>query len=172
MQGLINAYLKKTNTKIDFVKKDFANGYAEFYFTEDPIKMTKRCQFAYYVTSTDREMLAITVPHCMQSCGTELTCYEMINGELTMNQNVIEGVKDGIMSLYNLVQSSCEENMNDEEKRMKAQGHMAIYNIWIDLPQQGTTIKITKQTTTNQHKQTVAELQFNEKTGMFTFVKR
>jgi hypothetical protein len=108
----------------------------------------------------------------MQSCGTELTCYEMINGELTMNQNVIEGVKDGIMSLYNLVQSSCEENMNDEEKRMKAQGHMAIYNIWIDLPQQGTTIKITKQTTTNQHKQTVAELQFNEKTGMFTFVKR
>ena len=173
MQALIEAYLKKSEMKITFVKKDFANGYAEFRFTESEAQPIKNCQFAYYTTQNDREILAVTVPRCMQgACWTELTFYEMINGELTENQNVIEGVKDGMTSFYNLVRLSCEDHINDEEKRMKARGYMAIYHVWIDLPQQGTTIKITKETITNQQKQNVAELQFNEKTGMFTFAKR
>jgi hypothetical protein len=173
MEALIEAYLKKTGMKITFVKKDFANGYAEFSFTENPIKLKINCQFAYYTTQKDREILAVTVPQCMQSCVTALSFYEVIKGELIEigKEDLIEGMKDGVISFDNFVRLHCEEKMTAEEKQMKAQGHMAIYNIWIDLPQQGTTIKISKETTTNQQKQTIAELQFNDKTGNFKFVK-
>lgn len=173
MQALIEAYLKKTGIKITLTKKDFVNGYAEFRFTETAIQPTKNCQFAYYTTQKDREILAVTVPRCMQGgCWTELTFYEMINGELTENQNVIEGVKDGMISFYNLVRLHCEDNMTAEEKRMRDQAYPSSYYVWIDLPQQGTTIKITKETFNNQQKQIVAELQFNDKMGTFKFVKR
>lgn len=171
MQALIEAYLKRSNTKITFVKKDFANGYAEFYFTENPIKPSTNCQFAYYTTQKDREILAVGVTSCMQTCGTSLLFYEMMNGELAENQDMIEGMQGGILELTNTINAHCKSKMTAEEKEMDAQGHMAIYSILIELPQQGTTIKINKQSAQTQKSQTVAQLQFNEKTGKFTFVK-
>ncbi len=170
MQALIEAYLKKSDMKITFVKKDFVNGYAEFRFTESAVQPATNCQFAYYTTQNDREILAVTVPQCMQACGTALTFYEMTNAELTENQGMIENMTD--MNQFNQAsEAHMEAKMTTEEKQKEANGEMALYDNIISLPQQGTTIKVIKRSTRNQTLQNVAQLQFNEKTGKFTFIK-
>lgn len=162
MEALIEAYTKKTGAKITLTKKDFANGYAEFEF-EGAIKLV--CQFAYYLTQDGKEMLAVTIPQCMGGCSTMLLFYTMLNGELSENQDMMEGFAD--MNAFKV--SLRDIFMTEADKKRMQSGDMTPIDQILKLPQQGTSIACIKNFMGKEQK--VAELQFNAKTGKFKLVK-
>ncbi len=166
MQALMDAYFKRTGENPTFTKKDLANGYAEFR-TEDAAKgIFSTCQLAYYITKDSKEILAVTITPCMMgNCSSSLMFYTMMNNELSENQDMMEGLAD-----MNALNEKLKEVFNTAEdtKRMQS-GDMTPSNYLITLPQQGTTILCIKGF--KDTKQKVAELQFNEQTGKFKFIK-
>ncbi len=169
MQALMDAYFKRTGEKPTFTKKDLANGYAEF-TTEGTPKGIPVSQFAYYITKDGKEILAVTIPQCMQACSTSLLFFEMMNQDLVENNDKIEGMTD-MNQLMEVVREHYKSKMTADEKQKESNGEMALYDEIISLPQQGTTIKFNKRSTRSQNTQTVAELQFDEQSGKFKFVK-
>ncbi len=174
MQNMVNAYFKTYNggKTPRLLKKDLRNGYMEYQTMLGNVAIKIPLQFAYYLTAAGQEMLAVSVPNCMQSCFSVFTIFKMQSGQLVEAQNQVQGFANSI-KLNEAIARHADNSMTIAEKKRRARGEMAIYDLMINLPQNGTTIYVTKKSNrqANTLATIIAELRYNYQTGKFRLVK-
>jgi hypothetical protein len=170
MQAMVKAYfamLGYDKVKYTFAVQDWANGYVLCNLENADINAV---EIAYFLTEKGEEILACAPEHCMMACRSGLVVYRMQDNELVEATGVVKGFQNS-EELGKKITEMEEKSITEEEKQLIQRGDMALYNIKIKLPQQGTTIKILKIPNRQNALPTIlAEMPFNKKTGTFQLI--